>query len=635
MSSIVRFFRTYPAVAWTLLVGLVGVALVAVPDSGPTASRWVISVFALVVAAQHAWSMIQDIKRGIWGLDILAVTAILSTVVVGEYWAALVIVLMVTSGTALEDFAAGRAKRELTALLSKTPRLAHREATDGSVEDVPVEQVEIGDLLVIKPSEMVPVDAVLVSEAASIDESSLTGESLPVEHLAGDTLMSGSLNGSHAVRVRVSALAADSQYQQIVALVEEAAESRAPFVRLADRYAVPFTILAYIIAGIAWGISGDPVRFAEVLVVATPCPLLIAAPVAFIAGMSRAAKNGIIVKNGGTLEQLAKVRTVAFDKTGTLTHGTPEVARVLPAGRTADDLVALVASAEQFSTHVLAQALVAEATSRGLSVAANVTVEDVPGKGLRAQVDGQTVLVGSAAFIATSAQVDLLTLVDGEMSVCASVDGVFAGTITLSDQVRADSAETVTRLGRLGIVHTMMLTGDAEATAQAIAAQVGVSEVRAGCLPEDKVRAVAGVTEHPVLMVGDGINDAPVLAAADVGVAMGARGATAASESAAVVILVDEISRVADAVAIAQRTIRVALQSIAVGIGLSIILMVLAAFGVIPAIVGAGLQEVVDLITILNALRALSGDNPVRVNAARPTKKLDSHDHNRQVLPTA
>lgn len=626
MTRVLEFSRRYPTVALTVSVGLVALlAFFALPGSGPTVARVLVTTFALVVAAQQGWGMVQDARRGQWGLDVLALVAILSTLAVGEHWASLVIVLMLTGGEALEDYAEHRARDELTTLLSRAPRSAHLVLGEGSVLDVAVDDVTVGQLLLVKPGEMVPVDAVLVDEAADFDESSTTGESLPVVRHRGDTVLSGAVNGSTAVTVRATATAAGSQYQQIVALVEGAAESRAPFVRLADRYAVPFTLVALAIAGAAWAITGDPVRFAEVLVVATPCPLLIAAPVSFIAGMSRAAKDGVIVKDGGTLERLARVRTAAFDKTGTLTHGEPRVSRVLPEGRTADELLALVASAERLSSHVLAQAIVDEATGRGLDLSTDVTVDDLPGRGLRAHVDGRLVVVGSYDLVAeTSADVVMPELVPGEMSVMVGVDGRYAGTVTLSDEVRADAASTVSRLRASGVEHVVVLTGDAQATADAVAAEVGIDDVRAARLPQGKVDAVAGLAGRPVMMVGDGINDAPVLAVADVGVAMGARGASAASESADVVVLVDEISRVADAVAISRRTVRIALQSIGLGIGLSLVLMALAAFGAIPAIVGAGLQEVVDLVAILNALRALGGpagetSGAARVRSTRPT----------------
>lgn len=621
MSRIVGIVRRYPVVALTLCVAACSLALAAGGPDGSTAARWLVSTFAVLVALRQARSMIGDIRRGVWGIDVLAVTAILATVAVGEFWASLLIVLMLSGGEALEDFAAGRARRELTHLLDRAPRLAHVEGPDGRVHDCAVAEVEVGQTLVVKPGEMVPVDSVVLTQTASFDESSITGESLPVDRQAGDLVLSGAVNGPHVVRVRAAALAADSQYQQIVELVESASGSRAPFVRMADRFAVPFTAFAYLLAGAAWWASGDAVRFAEVLVVATPCPLLIAAPVAFIAGMSRAAKNGIIVKDGGTLERLARVRTAAFDKTGTLTHGAPRVARVLPVGAvTADELLALVAAAEQFSAHVLARAFVEEARRRGLEVDQKALVEEVPGSGLRATVGGRHVVVGTATFVAESlgtaagelAGLTGTDLVGGETASYVAVDGALWGVIVLADELRADAPATLRELERLGITDTLMLTGDSQATAEHVAAELGLTDVHAECLPSDKVAAVQAVSRRPVMMVGDGVNDAPVLAAADVGVSMGARGATAASESADVVIMVDDLVRVATAVQISRRTIRIAVQSIGIGIGLSVILMVLAAFGAIPAIVGAGLQELVDLVTILNALRALTGPAAIR-----------------------
>lgn len=613
MSRILGIVRRYPVVALTVCIGVVALALAASGEDGDRAARWLVSAYALVIALRQGWSMIGDIRRGVWGIDILAVTAILSTVAVGEFWASLLIVLMLSGGEALEDAAAGRARRELTHLLDRAPRLAHIEAGDGSVRDCPVAEVEVGQTLVVKPGEMVPVDATVLSEMASFDESSITGEPLPVDRRTGDRVLSGAVNGPHVVRLRAAEVAANSQYQQIVELVESASGSRAPFVRMADRYAVPFTTFAFLLAGAAWWVSGDAVRFAEVLVVATPCPLLIAAPVSFIAGMSRAAKNGIIVKDGGTLERLARVRTAAFDKTGTLTHGTPQIARVLPAdGVSSDDLLAVVAAAEQFSAHVLARAFVEEAQRRGLEITQDAQVEEVPGSGLRATVDGRRVVVGKGSFVAETlgpvgGGVELVALAGGETASYVAVDGREWGAIVLADEIRADAPATLRELASLGITDTLMLTGDAQATAEHVADELGVTDVRAECLPSDKVAAVQAVRRRPVMMVGDGVNDAPVLAAADVGVSMGARGATAASESADVVIMVDDLVRVATAVQISQRTIRIAVQSIGIGIGLSVVLMVLAAFGAIPAVVGAGLQEVVDLVAILNALRALTG----------------------------
>jgi heavy metal translocating P-type ATPase len=601
----------YPTIVATLVVAVVaGVLSLALPGE---AARWVVSIFALAIAARESVEMVRSMLRGHFGIDVLAVTAIIATVLVGEFWASLIIVLMFTGGEALEDYAQGRAKRELSALLERNPLVAHREL-DGTSVDVPVGEVLVGDILVVKPGELVPVDGELLSDHVVLDESSLTGESLPVERAAGDQVVSGAVNGPVAARIRVTAVASDSQYQRIVALVAEASESRAPFVRMADRYAVPFTIGAYLLAVAGWVASGDPARFAEVLVVATPCPLIIAAPVAFIAGMSRAARHGIIVKNGGTLEKLSRVRTVAFDKTGTLTHGRPALVAVRAEAGVAElDLVAWAASAEQYSAHTLAQSIVAGARERGAQLTTAEAVQEMTAAGLEASVDGHRVVVGKLRFVSEQVSgAHPAPIEAGELAVYVGVDGVFAGALVLRDEQRDDAAQTLRELARLGVRHTLMLTGDARATAEHVATTLGLTEVFAECLPLDKVRAVEAVTDRPVMMVGDGVNDAPVLAAADVGVAMGARGATAASESADVVIMKDDLARVARAIEIGQQTIRIASQSIWIGIVLSVGLMIAAVFGLIPAVVGAGFQEVIDVLTIANALRALGRARPAR-----------------------
>ena len=606
MARLLRIARRYWVVTLTLAIGLLGVVLALAGAGG--AVPWIFSGYALAIAAWQAVGMVRDILRGHWGLDILAVTAIVATVLVGEYVAALLVVLMLTGGEALEDYANRRAKRELDALLTRAPQLAHRIEGDEIVE-VRADEVRPGDVLLVRPSEIVPVDAELRSDEAAFDESSITGESVPVEKGAGDAVLSGSVNGQAAVEVVATATAADSQYQQIVALVTEAAASKAPVVRLADRYAVPFTVFSLALAGIAWWVSGDPVRFAEVLVLATPCPLLIAAPVAFIGGMSRAARNGVIVKGGGVLEQLSAARTAVFDKTGTLTYGTPTLAAVRPEnGFGEDELLAAVASAEQYSSHVLATSMIAAAHDRGLHLDEAEWAREAATNGVQARVGGREVVVGKFRFVAEHAPDAARTpIAPGELAVYVAIDGRFAGALLASDRLRDNARATLERLDELGVHQTMMLTGDAQATADHVAAELGITRVRADCLPADKVQEVAGIAERPVIMVGDGVNDAPVLAAADVGIAMGAKGATAASESASAVVLVDDISRTAKAVEIGRDTVRIALQSIWLGIIVSVGLMIVAAFGVIPATVGALLQEVVDLATILAALRAIGG----------------------------
>ena len=632
MSSLVAAVRRYPLVATTVLLGLIGAVLAL---GGQTdAVRWLFSGFGLLVAGYETIGMVRRLLRGTLGVDVLAITAIVATVLVGEYVATLIIVLMLTGGAALEDFAVNRAKRELDALLRRAPQIAHRlgagtdtdtdtDTGNGEVEDVPATDVRPGDLLLVRPAEIVPVDGALVSVSAVFDESSLTGESLPVEREAGDAVLSGSINGQAAATIRATATAADSQYQQIIALVEEASASKAPVVRLADRYAVPFTAVSLSIAALAWIVSGDPARFAEVLVVATPCPLLISAPVAFMGGMSRAARNGIIVKGGGVLEMLSRAKTVVFDKTGTLTHGSPTIARVLPEpGFDEDELLALAASAEQYSSHVLAASVIAAARTRGLELIGSETANEVPAHGVVARLGAREVTVGKLSFIRERATDAVAAPIEGgELAIYIAVDGRFAGSIVASDTLRENAPQTLADLRALGLRDTVMLTGDARPTAEHIAALVGIEQVQADCLPADKVNAVRGLAHRPVIMVGDGVNDAPVLAVADVGIAMGARGATAASESADVVILIDDLTRAARAVAIGQDTIRIALQSIWLGIALSLGLMVLAAFGFIPATAGALLQEFVDLATILNALRAIGGRRDASVQAQIAARK--------------
>ncbi len=600
----VALLRRYPVVGLAVAVAAVGGALELLGLS--VVATWGISLFSLSIAARSGWRMVRSLLRGHVGLDVLAVTAIIATVLVGEYWASIVIVVMLSGGEALEDFAAGRAERELTSLLERVPQIAHRYRADGSFEDVPATDVRIGDRLLVRPSELVPVDARLVSASGTFDESSLTGESLPVDKVDGDSVLSGSVNGFDAVDVVATAVAADSHYQRIVELVSAAKESKAPLVRLADRYAVPFTIVSYIIAGVAWWLGGDPQRFAEVLVVATPCPLLIGAPVAFMAGMSSAARSGIVVKNAGTLEKLARAKTVAFDKTGTLTHGTPRVVAVHPVDGEPDDLLVLVGSAEQYSSHVLAGALRDAVAERGLPLKEAVGASQVATHGVQATIDGHTVFVGKPKYVASIAtDVPPLTLGPGEAAVYVAIDGRYAGSIVLRDDIRSDASATLEVLRQHRVTHIMMLTGDIELVARHVGAQLGIDDVRAECLPEDKVVAVRDASPRPVVMVGDGVNDAPVLAVSDVGIAMGAKGSTSAAESADIVILLDDVSRVARAMSISQRTVTIALQSIWLGIAFSVALMGVAAAGYLPAIVGAAMQEVVDLVSILGALRAL------------------------------
>lgn len=589
----------YPWVIAAVAIGLGGGALQLAGFA--VAAQWLISAFAVVVAVRSLIGMIRQLRSGAWGIDFLAILAIGSTVALGDQWAALIVVVMLTGGEALEQFAERSARAELTALLERAPAIAH-VLTSGGVASVGVAEVRIGDVVEVRPGETLPVDGALLDDG-EFDESSMSGESLPVTHAAGSTVLSGAVNGERTVRVRATATVAHSQLQTIIDLVAAAADERAPFVRLADRFALPFSIAAVLFAGLAWLVSGEPTRFAEVLVVATPCPLLIAAPVAFLAGTNRASGLGIIVKSGGVLERASRIRTVALDKTGTLTAGHPAVVRVVPAGDA--DVLALAGALEAHSPHLLAASIV-EAAERAGALPVARDIREVAGMGLQGSVDGRTVVVGKAEFVPGAHDAEHAGLEAGEMAVHVAVDGVYAGAIVLRDTLREDARQTIDRLRDLGVRHFIMLTGDARATAEVIGGQTGLTDIRASLLPKDKVEAVRGA-EKPVMMIGDGVNDAPVLAAADVGVAMGARGSSAASQSADIVLLVDDFGRVADVIAIARRTVRVATQSVWVGIGLSTALMVVAAFGFLPAILGALLQEAVDVLTILNGLRARWG----------------------------
>lgn len=608
----IPLLRRYPAITATIVVfvGVLTLHAVGAQNTG----RWAATAYVGVFIAWTLAHMIRDVLHGHIGLDILALVAMIATLAVGEYIASLIIVLMLSGGEALEDFAARRAKRDLSALLDRSPRIAHvlrhPDAPEGEeVQDVPVDDVVVGDVLLVRPSEIVPVDGCLLTDTGFFDQSSLTGESMPVTREAGGEVLSGSINGNRAVRIRAERSSADSQYQQIVALVRAAEDSHAPVVRLADRFAIPFTAVSLVLAGAAWAISGEPTRFAEVLVLATPCPLLIAAPVAFLGGLSRAAKAGVIMKGGAVIEQVARVRSAAFDKTGTLTQGRPEIITIRPAvGFDADELLQLAASAEQYSSHALADGIRRAAQDRGLVLRAVTDAREEATNGVVATIDARIVVVGKPAYVATLApDTTRVGLDPGQAAAYVAVDGRFAGVLVLADDVRPEAAAVVSWFRTHGIDRIIMLTGDVRSTAESVAERVGIDEVHAELLPPEKVRLAQELEPRPMLMVGDGVNDAPVLAASDIGIAMGAKGATAAGDAADVVVLVDSLTKVVEAVSIGRHTLRVAFTAIWIGIGLSLSLMIVAMTGAIPAVVGAVIQELVDLATILYALRALSG----------------------------
>lgn len=672
----------------------------AIPVLGnPGFGQWLVIALVLIIVIDTVRGMIDDLRHGQVGVDVLAVVAILSTVAVAEYWASWAVTLMITSGEAIEEYAQAKAERSLTALMEAAPQTAHvvnlpgvgrgsaadkGDSSDGfrrvgsasaaaaahRFDTVPVEQVQLGDVLMVLPGETVPVDGELLSGTATLDLSNINGEPVPREVFAGARVMSGAVNGSTALTMRATQVAADSQYQRILELVASAQESRPAVVKTADRLAVPFTVLSLVIAGVAWAVSGVPTRFAQVLVLATPCPLLIAAPVAYIAGTGRLAAAGVLIKAQDVLENLGRVTQVFFDKTGTLTVKQPQVVRVemLPGAAAqldGDHVLMMAGVVESYSVHILSKGIAkagTEAMARLRRQSENdgrpcpesdavwfgvgrehPVVKDIneeAGKGVSGEVNGHVVRVGRLSFAAAGkdgfltagnadptgprhdlrpgteaaggTEEDILTrfglLQPDEMASYVSIDGRLIARIVLRDVPRANARTALAKLHALGVARLAMLTGDKRASADIIANEVGIDEVHAELFPEDKVAAVKSAAEDGnavTMMVGDGVNDAPVLAVADIGVAMTDGTSTAASESAQVVIMTDDIAAVPRAIAIARRTKRVMLQAVIVGLALAVIGMIAAAFDLIPVVVGAFLQEAIDVVSILWALTAL------------------------------
>lgn len=553
------------------------------------------------------------------GVDTIALVAMIGSLALHQELAGMLVGLMFTGGSALEDLAATRARRELTALIQRAPKVARLRRGD-DFEAVPVEAVQPGDVVLVRAGEVVPVDGAVLSGEAVLDTSTLSGEPLPETIGAGMPVLSGSANAGSPFELRATRAAAESAYAALVRLVEQAQAQRAPFVRMADRYAGFFLPATLLVAAAAWALSGDAVRALAVVVVATPCPLILAAPIALVSGLSRAARWGVIVKGAATIEALGQARTVLFDKTGTLTVGSPEVRDVLSANGVAPgELLRLAASVDRFSAHVLGEALVSAADESGLTLSVARDVAEDPGQGIRGVVDGHSVGVGSRAFLKrlgispeeiASAAV-LGGRGSGEARVTVSIDGHVAGVIVMADELRADSAQIVERLRSEGIRHVAMVSGDRRSVAERAGRALGLDRVYADLSPEDKLGVVQRIREdpelRPVVMVGDGVNDAPALALADVGIAMGAAGATVSSETADAVITVDRVDRVADAIHAGRRALHIARQSVLAGMGLSLAAMGVAALGYLPPVAGAVFQEAIDLAVILNALRALRG----------------------------
>ncbi|WP_201307840.1 heavy metal translocating P-type ATPase [Companilactobacillus farciminis] len=569
----------------------------------PNYAQLIISILGLLLALIMFIDMIKVLKSGNFGIDLLAITAIVATIVLGQYWAGWIVLLMLTGGDTLEEYAANKAKSELKSLLDNTPSKAHL-LKDGNVFDVDIDDVKVGDKILVRPKEQVPVDGLVIDGQSEIDESSLTGESVPVNVSEGSHVMSGSINGENPFQIKAERIAADSEYQAIVKLVKESETHPAKFVRLADRYAVPFTLIAYIIAGVAWYVSKDPVRIAQVLVVASPCPLILAAPIAFVSGMSRTSRNGIIIKSGTALEKLNSAKTVAFDKTGTITKGKLVVDEFRTTNHFDEKTVmSYAASIEQNSSHVMAEAIVDYARSNNVALKKTDDLKEITAEGIVGKVEGHIVKVGQASFVTKEA----VDEVKGS-GVYVSIDGQYAGVYSLLDQIRPESKSTIAKLKDFGIKNILMISGDKKEATEMVASEVGITKSYPTSLPADKVKIIDGLDKeyHPTVMVGDGVNDAPALALADVGIAMGYKGANAASESADAVILQDDLSKVSTAVKIAHDTMKVAREAVLIGIFICIALMLIAAFGLIPTIIGAMLQEVVDTVAILYALRARS-----------------------------
>jgi heavy metal translocating P-type ATPase len=553
------------------------------------------------------------------GVDAIALVAMVGALALGQDLAGAVVGLMFSGGSAIEHLASRRALRELTALVQRAPRSA-RLRRDGHYEELPVEAVKVGDVTLVRTGEVIPVDGSVLSGEAVIDTSTLSGEALPVTLAHGMQVLSGSVNAGPPIEVRAERPAAESAFAALVRLVQQAQVERAPFVRIADRYAGFFLPATLLTAGVAWAASGSAVRALAVVVVATPCPLILAVPVALISGLSRAARVGVVVKGAAAIETLGEVRTVLFDKTGTLTVGIPEVREVLPrAGFESGELLRLAASLDQLSAHVLAEALVDAAREAGLALAQPTDVREEPGRGIEGRVDGRPILVGSRDYLLHHGIPDtqiasaglLRTPASGEAHVLVAIDGQLAGLIGMADELRPEADRIVERLRAEGVRYVAMVSGDRRSVAERIGRRIGVDRVYGEQSPEDKLAVVrsfrADPALRPVMMVGDGVNDAPALALADIGIAMGITGATVSSETADAVITVDRVDRVADALHAGRRALRIARESVIGGMGLSIVAMGFAATGFLVPVAGALLQEGIDLVVILNALRALRG----------------------------
>ena len=596
---------------------LTGGALWLVGEPGWADTAW--GVGAVVVLIPLTVDTARSLLHGDVGVDAIALVAIAGALILGEQLAGAIVALMMSGGAALEAWAAGRARRELRLLVERAPRIAHRHGAEG-VEEVPVETLVPGDLVVVRAGEIIPADARVEGSVAVVDQSALTGEPLPVTVSAGEEVRSGTSNAGNVFDARVTRPASESAYAAVVQLVRTAESDRAPFTRLADRYAAIFLPFTLAVAGLAWAASGDPVRGLAVMVVATPCPLILAAPIAFVGGLSRAAKAGVIVKGAGVLERLGSATAVLLDKTGTVTSGEPDVERIVLLGAMGEDEILRHAAAlDQLSAHVLADSLVRAAAARGLTLDVPTDVDESPGRGIAGRVDGRRVVVGSTGWLEDRGYDGVRALADaafdggdgaGRAKILVGVDGELQAVIVMADHLRPGADRIAAELHDAGVEHVALVSGDRIDVAREVAAQLGIDEVYAEQGPADKLRVVEEVrdrTPGAVVMAGDGINDAPALALADVGIAMAGKGATVSSEAADVVIVIDRADRIPFAVRVGRRSLHIARQSVVAGLALSVGAMGVAALGYLPPVWGALFQEVIDVAVILNALRAVRG----------------------------
>lgn len=562
-------------------------------------------IFAAAISITIIIDIIKTFKSGRYGVDILALTAIVTTLIVGEYLASLIIIIMLTGGEFLEYYANNRAKRELTKLVERAPTIAHLQE-NGQIIDIRVGQVKIGDTILVKTGEMLPLDGILESANTNLDTSSLTGEALPRAYKKGDRVLSGSINQEKPLTMKVSAIYRDSQYSQIIQMVKELESKPSDFVRLADRYAIPFTIVAYIIAGFAWYVSGDFTRFVEVMVVASPCPLILAAPIAFISGMSRASREGVIIKSGNYLEEMADAVAIAFDKTGTLTKGNLVIDEVtsFDTRYPKEKILSIIAGAEQMSSHVIARSITDYAKHHSVKPAKINKIKEHVGLGLDFRENGQNFYVGNINHMAMHHIHVERTISRAKASILLAVNSEIVGQITFTDELRKDAKSVIRKVKKLGLDDVAMVTGDGLENAEPVSEATGINHYYAECLPADKVKVMQERLKRPNIFVGDGLNDAPVMAAADVGIALAGYGSTAASDAADVVVMSNNLSKVPVVIGISKRTMSVARQSVIGGIAICTILMLCASFGFIPIILGAILQEAMDVVAILNALRA-------------------------------